>query len=199
MKLHVGCGKRFLPGWKHLDVEKFPHVDYVTSATTMDGIPDNSVDMLYSCHMLEHIYRDSPSPLGQRYAHLHTVLSTMHRVMKSGAELYVAVPNFQAICQVYDAKYTSLEGLLGLLYGGARNDVDHHETIFDFNSLRTLLQDSGFEDVKEYDAHQFLPDDYDDYSKSYIPHKDPRGICMSLNVVCRKKRMHSTGFEPARS
>ena len=31
MKLHVGCGERYLPGWKHLDARKFPHVDYVTN------------------------------------------------------------------------------------------------------------------------------------------------------------------------
>ena len=55
MKLHVGCGERFLPGWKHLDARNFPHVDYVTDK--LDMFADNSVEEIYACHVLEHFTR----------------------------------------------------------------------------------------------------------------------------------------------
>lgn len=58
MKLHVGCGERFLPGWKHLDARKFPHVDYVTDKLDkLDMFADNSVEEIYACHVLEHFTR----------------------------------------------------------------------------------------------------------------------------------------------
>ena len=31
-----------------------------------------------------------------------------------------------------------------------------------------------------------LPDDFDDYSKAYIPYKDENGLQMSLNLECIK-------------
>ncbi len=58
MKLHIGCGERFLPGYKHIDARAFPHVDYVTDK--LDNLPmfkDNSVDEIYACHLLEHMPR----------------------------------------------------------------------------------------------------------------------------------------------
>lgn len=58
MKLHIGCGERFLPGWKHLDARKFPHVDYVTDRLDkLDMFADNSVAEIYACHILEHFPR----------------------------------------------------------------------------------------------------------------------------------------------
>ncbi len=58
MKLHVGCGQRFLPGYKHLDARKFPHVDYVTDDLAhLSMFEDNSIDEIYACHVLEHIPR----------------------------------------------------------------------------------------------------------------------------------------------
>ena len=31
MKIHVGCGEKYLPGYKHIDARNFEHVDYVTN------------------------------------------------------------------------------------------------------------------------------------------------------------------------
>lgn len=58
MKLHIGCGERYLPGWKHLDARKFPHVDYVTDKLdALDMFADNSLEEIYACHVLEHFPR----------------------------------------------------------------------------------------------------------------------------------------------
>lgn len=59
MKLHIGCGERYLPGWKHLDARKFPHVDYVTDTLDkLDMFADNSIAEIYACHILEHFTRN---------------------------------------------------------------------------------------------------------------------------------------------
>ena len=58
MKLHIGCGEKYLPGWKHLDARKFPHIDYVTDKLDkLDMFADNSVEEIYACHVLEHFTR----------------------------------------------------------------------------------------------------------------------------------------------
>lgn len=58
MKLHIGCGKRNLPGWKHYDVRKLDaHIDYVGSADDLSIFEDNSIEEIYACHLLEHFGR----------------------------------------------------------------------------------------------------------------------------------------------
>ena len=56
MKLHVGCGNVILPGWTNLDIEKLPGVDIIDDITTLTKIPDNSCEVIYASHVLEHIY-----------------------------------------------------------------------------------------------------------------------------------------------
>lgn len=74
MKLHVGCGKRYLEGWKHLDLLDLPHIDYRTSAEKMDMISEQSVDCIYACHVLEHFGRhDSNAVFDEFYRVLKKV------------------------------------------------------------------------------------------------------------------------------
>ena len=63
MKLHIGCGEKFLHGYVHVDARKFPHVDYVTDKLNkLDMFEDNSVDEIYACHILEHFTRSEMKP-----------------------------------------------------------------------------------------------------------------------------------------
>lgn len=55
MKLHIGCGNKYLPGFTHIDIEKHEHVDYIMSADDLSKFEDNSIDEIYACHILEHI------------------------------------------------------------------------------------------------------------------------------------------------
>lgn len=57
MKLHLGCGKRHIPGFVHIDAVEFPHVDHVAAIDNLSFIPDNSCTLIYNCHVLEHFKR----------------------------------------------------------------------------------------------------------------------------------------------
>ena len=74
MKLHIGCGDKYLAGYKHLDTRQFPHVDYVGKAEDLSRFDDGSVDEIYACHILEHFKR----------AEVSSVLKEWHRVLKHG-------------------------------------------------------------------------------------------------------------------
>ena len=93
-KLHIGCGDRHIPGFIHVDVRKLPHVDYVTSADKLDMFEDDSVDLIYSCHVLEHFPKYQTED----------VLKEWHRVLKPGGILRLAVPDFEKIVEVYLAR-----------------------------------------------------------------------------------------------
>jgi len=177
MKLHIGCGKKFLPGFKHLDVIPFEHVDYECDTRELIMIRDEEVSEIYACHILEHVKRHE----------VKDVLKEWARVLKPGGLLRISVPNFSAIVAEYNAN-GDLSRLQGLLYGGQTYDYNYHHVAFDLNFITSLLSDVGFISVSEYDWRDFLPPGFDDYSRSYLPHMEfETGRQMSLNVVAAKK------------
>lgn len=177
MKLHIGCGKKYIPGYKHLDVINFDHVDFVCDTRKLTMIEDETVSEIYACHILEHVERSE----------VISVLQEWNRVLKVGGVLRVAVPDFEAIVAEY-MENKDLQCFQGLLYGGQTYDYNYHHVAFDFKVLESFLSSAGFVEVSRYDWHEFLPDNYDDYSRAYLPHMDfENGRCMSLNVIAKKR------------
>ena len=43
-----------LPGYIHIDINKFDHIDYFSKIDNLDFIEDNSVDEIYASHVLEY-------------------------------------------------------------------------------------------------------------------------------------------------
>ena len=68
MKLHLGCGKRHIPGFVHIDAVDYAHVDHVATIDNLGFIGDDSVDLIYNCHVLEHFRRREGRETGQRRA-----------------------------------------------------------------------------------------------------------------------------------
>lgn len=176
MKLHIGCGKKYLAGYKHLDVIDFDHVDYVCDTRKLTMIEDESVSEIYACHILEHVERNE----------VVTVLREWSRVLRKGGVLRVAVPDFESVVAEYQAG-VDLSAFQGLLYGGQTYDYNYHHVAFDFKVLEAYFKEAGFTGLEHYDWRDFLPKDYDDYSRAYLPHMDfDNGRSMSLNVIARK-------------
>ncbi len=81
----------------------------------------------------------------------------------------------------------NLELIMGLLYGGQNYEYNFHYQAYDFNRLSDLLKEVGFSKIERYDWKDFLPPDYDDFSRAYLPHMDfEKGRLMSLNVIAIK-------------
>lgn len=176
IQLHVGCGKIYLPGFIHVDLRPFPHVDHVAPADKLDMFGDNSVDLIYNCHMLEHIRRGKETG----------VLREWYRVLKPGGALRTATPDFEQLVHWY-TKTGDLEILMGLLFGGQTYEENCHGQIFDFKRLHSRLAEVGFHDIRRYDWKKTIHRDYDDFSQAYLPHMDKEGgTLMSLNVEATK-------------
>lgn len=179
MKLHIGCGEKFLPGYKHLDAREFSHVDYVTDdLSNLSMFDDETIDEIYACHILEHFTREE--------IRNETILKEWNRILKKGGILRLAVPNFEAIVEEYLSS-KNLELIMGLLYGGQDYEYNFHFQTYDFKRISNILNHAGFSQVTTYDWKEFLPEDYDDFSRAYLPHMDfDNGRLMSLNIIATK-------------
>jgi len=184
-KIHLGCGKKYLPGFIHIDIDKHSHIDYESKIDNLPMFKNNSVELIYTCHAFEYYDREQAKK----------VLKEWLRILKPKGILRIAVPNFEKIVEVYK-KYNDLDhqGILGPLFGkwkinseNKKSEYIYHKTVYDFKSLKNILEKNGFEKIKKYDADKVLPKDYDDYSKAYMPHMDKNGIHISLNIEAVKK------------
>jgi predicted SAM-dependent methyltransferase len=160
------------PGGKLFD---YPHVDRIGPVEDLSFIRDNTVKLIYACHVLEHFgrkeYRD--------------VLAEWCRVLAPGGVLRLAVPDFQAAAELYLApgNGVALPQVLGLLVGGQRDQYDFHKMAFDEATLGATLREVGFSDVRLWDWHTTEHADMDDYSQAYLPHMDKEnGRLVSLNI-----------------
>jgi SAM-dependent methyltransferase len=174
-RVNVGCGMTPTPGWLNLDnsptirlaarpwlnaVGKFllsaPQRQYLefcrssgiawADASTRLPLADDSCDVVYSCHMLEHLDLEEAE----------TFLSEAHRVLRTGGILRIAVPDLRKHVDRYiesrDADRFIRETHLGRAKPrGLRNrlasvligDRSHH-WMYDGPSLSSLLERNGF-------------------------------------------------------
>ena len=174
MKLHLGCGSRTIPGYLQVDVRKLPNVDIVSSIDKLSFAPDSSVDVIYCCHVLEHVSRMD----------VQKVFKEWRRLLKSGGLLRISVPDFEAIVAIY-LKTGDMADIIGKLHGKQDYDYNFHYISFDFKFLSRNLAEVGFTNVRRYDCKLTEHGHIDDYSHAVFTHKDQE-IPISLNIECEK-------------
>lgn len=141
-ELHLGCG-RDRTDMCDIDIIKTQATDYVLDARHLP-FPNNSIERIESYHMVEHIPRDT----------LPIMLSEWQRVLESGGELIIELPDFDNVVEEYlvtdDPEYT--ETLLRYVFGSQRFESDHHYWGWNVDRLEDLLEAHGFEDVNRKPA-----------------------------------------------
>jgi len=148
--VQIGCGKNLIPGWLNADYSpRFEEVIYL-DATKPFPFPDNSVDYIFTEHMIEHVtYTD-----GQK------MLKECHRVLKPGGRIRVSTPNLRNIASLMSqpateearnyirkvsAKYIPLntQHLPGFVVNNFFWDF-WHLFVYDPDTLRQTLEEAGF-------------------------------------------------------
>ena len=99
MKLHLGCGERFLEGYIHIDLAEFEHIDYKIPVNNLSIFDDNSIDEIYASHVIEYFDRDEVKEL----------LKEWKRVLREGGILRIAVPNFSKLIEIIDSFFENKE------------------------------------------------------------------------------------------
>ena len=79
-----------------------------------------------------------------------------------------------------------LRGRIGLLVGNQRDGNDFHKMIFEEESLRLDLLDTGFTQVRRWDWRTTEHAGVDDYSQAHVPHlrkDDGRKMSLKLEAI----------------
>ena len=155
---------------KLLDTSQYQYIRFVSEndieygdATTGLPLPAQSVEVLYSSHMLEHLDREEAD----------VFLEEAFRVLCLGGIIRIAVPDIKKQVERYIesdnaddfiestllclARPKSLAQRLRLLLVGTRN----HQWMYDGNSLSRLLHNHGFVKIEVMPAGQTKISDYE--------------------------------------
>jgi len=176
LKLHLGCGDIRLEGYNNIDCRYLSAVDQIDDIKILASFEENTIDVIYASHVLEHFSRWEYKEALQRW----------YNILKTGGTLRVAIPDFEQVVKYY-LKTKNLRDVSGLLYGRQNYKENYHTWCWDFNELKKDLNSIGFKDVRRYDWRETEHSHIDDYSQCYLPHMDKEnGQLMSLNVECTK-------------
>lgn len=175
MKLHIGVGKAYLPGWVNLDIFSNVKCDICSHALAIP-YPQESFELIYASHIIEHLSRHL----------IQSALTHWRSLLKPGGVLRLAVPDFDAIVSHYLVNGHDLTQLLGLLYGGQESQLNSHYIVFNEKLLTSYLKNVGFTKINRWDWRKTEHSNFDDYSQAYLPHLDKTGRLMSLNIEAIK-------------
>lgn len=177
INLHLGAGKRNIPNFVNVDLSNHKHIHYKRNVSDLKIFSNNSVDYIYASHVLE--YFDFDEGL--------KTLKEWRRVLKPKAILRISIPNFDSLIKVYK-KTKNIDKVIGPLFGKMKvnKKIFYHKSTYNFDKIKNLLKKSGFKDIKKYNWKDTWHREYDDHSKAYYPHKNQRGILISLNIYAKK-------------
>lgn len=170
MKLHIG-GEQPKKGWKILNIQPGPHVDFVGGAHDLSAFADGSVETVYASHVLEHLgyQKELPAAIDEYY-----------RVLQAGGRLMISVPNLLVLCQLFlveDLNIDQRYQLMRIMFGGQIDEFDFHKVGLTEEFLTVMLNRSGFVKLERVeDLGQF-----DDDSKLRLG-----GHLISVNMVATK-------------
>lgn len=88
--VNIGCGHTYHPDWINLDLRS---TKYVKKYNIKNALPfaDNSVDVVYHSHVLEHLARNEA----------HNFIFECYRALKPNGIMRLAVPDLEQICREY--------------------------------------------------------------------------------------------------
>ncbi len=161
--LEIGCGGSRIDGFETLNIVAGRNVDYVADASRKMPFKDETFEVVYASHILEHI----PWYL------VEDTLRDWVRVLKRGGRLEIWVPDGFKICKTLveaeelNEDHTDRDGwyrfnperdpcvwAAGRLftYGDGKGSVNHpnwHRALFTKKYLRRLFERIGLSEVRE--------------------------------------------------
>jgi predicted SAM-dependent methyltransferase len=171
--LHIGCGEINAPEFINIDARKFSHIHIVTRNIFRLWIPSNTADLIYMCHILEHVPRNK----------LSVVLKEMLRILKPNGKLRLSVPDFNHLISIYNDTSQMIESISPPLMGGQAFPENFHFEVFNKRYLEKLLMNNGFINITEWDPLKVEYHNFEDWaSKPYIFNNKAYQISLNLEA-----------------
>jgi len=174
--VHIGCGSKNSPEFINVDARPFPHVHIITDdITALPDFHDATVDLVYMCHILEHIKQDS----------LKKVLLEMKRILKKGGILRLSVPDFDRIIEIYNGTGNDINAIRHPLMGGQNHEYSIHYSVFNYQYLSELLREVGFQKIVRWNPYNCQYYNFGDFASRKIK-RNGKEYIISLNLEAFK-------------
>lgn len=151
VRLHLGCGGRSWQDFINVDLYPYdPNVpDTSRSGCVADhfadmrclGLPDNSIDEIFTAHTLEHFTRWDAVDM----------LADWFRMMKPKARLILETPDFtRCLLWLLHPLKRKRDAALRMFYGNQWNRIDFetHRYVWSARELTKVLRETGFSKVR---------------------------------------------------
>lgn len=135
IKLNLGCRKTRIPGFLNVDIRAEQDVDIVANACDLRGkVQSGTCAEVYASNILEHF------PM----THTVEVLREWCRVLAPGGKLWLSVPDWDAVYEIYGKTGMMTDWLTYHLYGEQGYEQQFHYIIFTWQNMRYILDQAGF-------------------------------------------------------
>lgn len=141
IRLHVG-GLEVREGWKILNAQALPGVDFVGDCNDLSRFADNSITEVYASHVYEHLSYQKE---------LEKALREVYRVLKPGGLFRLGVPDLEVLCKLMLDPKLPLEGkfhVMRMIMGGQVDEYDYHKVGFTYEMMKHWLEGVGFKHVR---------------------------------------------------
>lgn len=152
LRIHIG-GKEPREGWKILNIQPGPGVDFVGDCVNLSQFAAGSVHEIYASHVYEHL-----SYQGE----LQRALSEAHRILESGGVLRISVPDIEVLCRLFLDETLGAQNrflVMRMMFGGQTDPYDFHKTGLNFGILGHFLHQAGFREMKRVPHFGLFRDD----------------------------------------
>jgi len=166
LRLHIG-GIQPRDGWKILNVQPGPHVDFVGNCVDLCRFADNSVAEVYASHVDEH--------LGHR-RELPDAFKEVHRVLRPGGVFHVGVPDMEVLSKLFVHPEVSLQErfrVMAMMFGAQDDEYDFHKVGLTWQLITAFLGQAGFQSAARVQLFGL----FNDWTAFQF-----RGVFISLNV-----------------
>ena len=169
MKINIG-GESKKEGWKILNIQKKPDVDFIGDINNLDQFENESCEEIYASHIIEHIDQK-------------TVLNTLkeiNRILKKNGKFYISVPDMDSLCHFFISPLADKKikfHVMRMIFGGQVDEYDYHYFGWNYEFLNDYLIQAKFSEIKRVQSFGLF-DDTSDFK--------PYGFPISLNVIATK-------------
>jgi predicted SAM-dependent methyltransferase len=172
LKLNIGCGPNRKQGWVNIDL--LPNVDLSLDMRERIPLPNSAATMIYSEHFFEHL--DYPDDAGK-------FLAECHRLLEAGGTISLGVPDAQWALEAYVGPDD--KGFFALAKSSewhhpawCQTRLEHinyqfrqgteHRFAYDFETLRRVLEEAGFTNIRERAFDSNLDHESRKYGTLYV-------------------------------